>query len=56
MMPGSAGSRPSASAGRVSVPTSKASSCMTVSGSGIAPPLSANTMNGVTSGVVWAKM
>ena len=46
MIPGSAGSRPSASAGSVSVPTSKASSCRTVSGSGIAPPPSAKTRNG----------
>ena len=56
MSPGSAGSRPRASAGSVSVPTSNASSCSTVSGSGIAPPPSAKTRNGVTSGVVWAKM
>ena len=38
MRPGSAGSRPSASAGRVSVPRSMARICSTVSGSGIAPP------------------
>ena len=56
MIPGSAASRPSASAGSVSVPTSNASSCSTVSGSGIAPPPSAKTRNGVTSGVAWAKM
>src|SRR6266700_1311810 len=48
--PGSAGSRDSASAGRVSVPRSMARICMTVSGSGIAPPASAKTRNGKTSG------
>jgi hypothetical protein len=47
-----AGSRPSASAGRVSVPTSKASSCSTISGSGTAPLARAKTRNGATSGVV----
>ena len=36
-MPGSAGSRPSASAGSVSVPRSIARICSTVSGSGIGP-------------------
>ena len=56
MMPGSIGSRASASEGSVSEPTSKASSCSTVSGSGTAPPASANTRNGATSGVAWAKM
>ena len=56
MLPGSIGSRPSASDGSVSLPTSKASSCSTVSGSGIAPPASANTRNGTTSGVACAKM
>jgi hypothetical protein len=39
--PGSAGSRPSASAGNVSVPRSMARIWSTVRGSGIAPPLSA---------------
>jgi hypothetical protein len=56
MISGSALSRPSASAGRVSVPTSTASSCITVSGSGTAPPESAKIRNGTTSGTAWAKM
>lgn len=38
MTPGSTGSRPRASDGSVSEPTSKASSCRTVSGSGTSPP------------------
>jgi hypothetical protein len=48
--PGSAGSRLSASAGRMSVPKSMAWISMTVSGSGTAPPASAKTRNGTTSG------
>ena len=56
MRPGSAASRPSASAGRISVPRSIARICITVSGSGTAPPESAKTRNGITSGVAWAKM
>src|SRR5690349_8596290 len=48
--PGSAGSRPSASAGRVSVPRSMARIWSTVSGSGMAPPLRAKTRKGMTSG------
>ena len=56
MMPGSAGSRLSDSAGKVSLPTSKASSCKMVNGNGISPPPSANTKNGTVSGVAWAKM
>jgi hypothetical protein len=56
MLPGSIGSRPSASEGSVSVPTSNARINITVSGSGIAPPASANSRNGTTSGVAWAKM
>lgn len=56
MSPGSAGSRPSARAGSVSVPTSNANSGLTVRGRGILPALSANTANGVTSGVAWARV
>ena len=54
--PGSAGSRPSARPGTVSVPRSIARICSTVSGSGITPPARANTTNGTTSGTAWAKM
>ncbi|OHV20480.1 hypothetical protein BBK14_27835 [Parafrankia soli] len=54
--PGSAGSRPSASAGSVSVPRSITRICRTVSGSGTAPPDSAKTRNGTTSGTAWAKI
>ena len=50
MSPGSAGSRPSASAGSVSVPRSMARIASTVSGSGIAPPESANKRNGTSLG------
>ena len=56
MIPGSAGSLPSASAGTVSVPRSTARICTAVSGSGTAPPDSAKTMNGTTSAGAWAKM
>ncbi len=56
MIPGSAGSRLSASDGIVSVPTSIASTSSTGSGIGIAPPASANSRNGTTSGVAWVKM
>lgn len=56
MVPGSAGSRPSARAGSVSVPRSIARICSTVSGKGTVPPDSAKTRNGTTSGAAWAKM
>ncbi len=46
--PGSAGSRLSARAGSVSVARSMARICITVSGSGTAPPASAKTRNGIT--------
>ena len=54
--PGSAGSRPRASAGTVSVPRSIARIWSTVSGSGTRPPDAANTANGTASGGAWAKM
>ncbi len=54
--PGSAGSRLRASAGSVSVPRSTARICMTVNGSGMAPPERAKTKNGTTSGTACVKM
>ena len=54
--PGSAGSRPSARAGTVSVPRSIARIWSTVRGSGIRPPEAAKATNGTTSGGAWAKM
>src|SRR5436305_13719230 len=54
--PVSAGSRDSARAGRVSVPRSIARICITVSGSGTAPPASAKTRKGTTSGTAWVNM
>ena len=56
MIPGWAGSRPSASEGSVSVSTSKQSSSSTGKGSGILPPERAKTRNAAISGVAWAKM
>jgi len=40
----------------VSVPRSIARICSAVSGSGIAPPASAQITNGTISGIAWTKM
>ena len=55
MTPGSGRSVPSAIAGSRSVPRSIASTCMTTSGSGIAPPLRPQARNASSSATLEEK-